>query len=403
MFKFIYKPSLKCDVLGIGNAIGGAAAAAGQIAASIYASDKQYEATKETNELNRHLAAEKNALDYQVFTEANEYNTLEAEKSRDFSWQLQKDAQQYNSIGSQIERAKVAGVNPAAVVGGAGTTAVAQGNVPLPASSSNVPNFTASQMQVPNLSALQGMSEAFANIGQSVESFARAAKTKEETKSQQTYNKFAAYIHDAGLKLTNSQIRQSYAAAKQLDADAALLREKISEVKMNVQFLQKQGQLVDEKTFNEQLRNAFDDATLVNRVDQIATLLQIDKNKARELQETFAARVYGVKLQNAKTFSEILENSSHAAFLDASTALVSTQNQSAAYNLQLDYMYGSDERKFGVDNAKQGLNQLEWNNSTGVRLFNMLTQGAMSLGQFVGGVGVAGAAVKGAFGSKKKK
>ena len=59
---------------------------------------------------------------------------------------------------------------------------------------------------------------------------------------------------------------------------------------MNVQFLQKQGQLVDEKTFNEQLKNAFDDATLVNRVDQIATLLQIDKNKARELQETFAAR-----------------------------------------------------------------------------------------------------------------
>lgn len=400
MFKLRYKPLLKCDVLGIGNAVSGAAAAAGQIAASVYASDKQFEATRETNELNKQLAAEKNALDYQVFTEANEFNALESEKARDFSWQLQKDAQQYNSIGSQIERAKAAGINPAAVAGGAGTTAVAQGNVPLPASSANVPNFTAAQMQVPNLSALQDMSEAFANIGQSVESFARAGKAREETKSQQTYNKFAAQIHDAGLKFTNAQIRQCYAAAQQLDADASMLREKVSEVKMNVQLLQKQGNLVDEKTFNQQLKNAFDDATLVNRVDQIATLLDIDKNKARELQETFAARVYGVKLQNAKTFSEILDNASHAAFLDASTALVSTQNEGAAYNLQLDYLYSSDERKFGVESSKQTVNQLEWNNSIGVRLFNMLCQGAMSVGQLVGGVGVAGAAVKGAF--KKK-
>lgn len=156
----IFRPLKKCDIAGIGAAVSGVAGAA----SSVYAADRQFEATRETNEANKQLAAEKNALDYQVFEEGNEFNRIEAEKNRAFQEQMQTRQERYNSLPNQIAQATQAGINPASVAGGLQTTVGSQSGSQ--ASSMAAPSFTAAHMQTPDLSALQGISQAFGNFVQ---------------------------------------------------------------------------------------------------------------------------------------------------------------------------------------------------------------------------------------------
>lgn len=363
------------------------------LASSMYAADQQLEATNRTNQTNKELAAERNALEYQMFGEANEYNAEQAELSRQHAMAMQKDAQEYNSIGAQIDRARAAGVNPAAVVNGSGTTAVAASPSSATASSVNPPNMVAAQMQVPDLSALQGISSAISNMGQSAESFANARKIKEETKGLQSYNKFADEINEAKLGLSRSEIRKNFAAARQMQADVDLTREKVQEVQQHVALMISQGRLVDEQAFAQNIENAFKSKEMELKIKNLATELQINEQNARYLMETFSARVYGVKLQNNKTFSEIVENNAHANFLDKSSSLVETQNSQAAFNYQMDRLFAARERRSGLHQSAENINQLKWENSNGVRAFNILCQGAQAVGQFVGGAGLAVGAV----------
>lgn len=391
---FRYK---KCDVFGVG-AISNAAAS---LASSIYAADQQYDATMQTNKLNKQLADERNALEYQIFGESNDFNAEQAELSRQHAWAMQKDAQEYNSIGAQIDRARAAGVNPAAVVNGSGTTPVSASPSSAQATTSP-PNMVAAQMQVPDLSALQGISSAISNLGQSAESFASARKLKEETKGLESYNKFADAINAAKLGLSHSEIRKNYAAARQLQEDADLTREKVNEVKQHVALMFSQGKLIDEQAFAQNIENAFKSKEMELKVKNLATELQINEQNARYLMQTFSARCYGVTLQNQKSISEIVQNKSHANFLDKSATLLETQNSQAAFDYQMDRLFVARERRSGLAQSAENINQLEWENSNGVRAFNILCQGAQTIGTLVGGAGLLGGAISGARAGAKR-
>lgn len=393
-------PLYKCDVFGIGAAVSGA----GALASSIYATDKQVQSTRETNALNKQIADERNALEYQVFGESNEFNAEQAQLSREHAYMMQKDAQAYNSIGAQIDRARAANVNPAAVLNGAGTTTV--GASPSSAqATSTPPNMVAAQMQTPDYSALQGISQAFNNFGQSMQAFASAKKMNAETKGLESYNKFADEINKAGLNLTKSEIRKNYAAASQMQADIDLLKQKVNESKQYVQLMVSQGRSLDEQTLGQQIENAFKSDEMQLRLKKLSAELSIDETNAKYLMQTFAARVYGVKLENQKTISEIVQNEAHAKYLeqslkliDAQATLLGTQNEMTAFQLKMDKLFTKPERSAGLKSLEQTIDTQEWENSAGVRTFGLICDGCGAIGNVLMG----GAAFKAAGATLKR-
>ena len=138
----------------IGDAIGAAAGIFGSILGS--------SSVNSTNETNRQIAEQNNALQRQMFYENLGYNTREAERARDFNHTealLNRDFQaeqaqinrEWESIGSQVQRAYDQGINPQAILtGGMGSTPVqptsqvASGPA---ASNSSLPHLVSPTMQ----------------------------------------------------------------------------------------------------------------------------------------------------------------------------------------------------------------------------------------------------------------
>lgn len=363
MIKISYRPYRLCDMFGIGAAASGAA----QAGASIYASERQLQATRETNELNKQLAQERNALEYQMFGEANEFNAEQAQLSRDFSMEMQKDTQEYNSIGAQIARARVAGVNPASVVGGAGSTSVGVNSSSAQAQSVAPPNMVAAQLQTPDLSALQGLASAFSMLGQSTESFARAKNLNADTQQKMNYNKFQKQIIEAGLKVSDSEARRNYAAASQMQEDINLIHKRVDEVQQKIILMRQQGKLLDEQTFAQNIENAFKGKEMELHIKNLQAILDINENQARWMAETFAARVYGVSLQNAKTAADIGLSRAQAGYFDEMCNLVETQNAQAAFDYQLNRMFSARERRQGLQFGAENVSSLSYQNNSWVR------------------------------------
>lgn len=208
MIKFRHIPLCKCDVAGLGGMA--------QAGASAYAAQLQYDATQATNRANERMAFERNQLEYQMFGEANEFNAEQAQLSREHALAMQKDAQVYNSAQAQVERAKAAHINPAAVLGQ--STSVGVNTSSAQAQSVAPPNMVAAQYQTPDMSALQGIAQAFANMGSMAESFAKAKNLNADTQSKMTYNKFQSQILQAGIDVDKAKIRESYVHAEEMQA-----------------------------------------------------------------------------------------------------------------------------------------------------------------------------------------
>lgn len=71
-----------------------------------------------TNEMNRAIAEQTNRTNADIARNTNASNIQMAEANNELQRRLQNEMNQYNSIGAQLERAKEAGVNPNAVIGG---------------------------------------------------------------------------------------------------------------------------------------------------------------------------------------------------------------------------------------------------------------------------------------------
>lgn len=342
MIKYRHIPLYKCDVAGIGTAAAGAA----QAGASFYAAERQYDAAIATNETNKQLAEERNNLEYQMFGEANEFNAEQAQLSREHAMQMQKDAQEYNSITSQMQRARAAHINPAAVLGQ--STSVGVNSSSAQAQSVAPPNMVAAQMQTPDLSALQGMAQAFANIGSTMESFAKAKNLNADTQQKMTYNTFQKQIIESGLKVNDSVIRQNYAAAEQMQENINLIHKKVDEVQAKITLMGKQGNLLDEQTFAQNVENAFKSKEMELHIKNLQAIFECNENQARWMAETFAARVFGVHLQNQKTIEEIGLTHVQQGYFNNLTDLVETQNTQAAFDFQMNRMFTARERRAGI-------------------------------------------------------
>lgn len=395
MIKFLYKPFYKCDVFSpISSGM--------SLAGSIYAADKQFEATQLTNETNKELAKERNDLEYQMFGEANEFNAEQAQLSRDHALMMQKDAQEYNSISSQVERAQQAHINPAAVLGQ--STSVGVNSSSSMAQSVAPPNMVAAQMQTPDLSALQDISQAFSNIGSSMESFARAKNIQADTQQKMTYNSFQKQILESGLKVNDSVVREHYAAAEQMQENINLIHSKVDEVKAKMTLMGKQGALVDEQTFAQNITNSFKGKEMELHIKNLQAIFECNENQAQWMAETFAARVFGVRLQNQKTIAEIGLTREQAGYFNNLLDLVETQNAQAAFDFQMNRLFTARERRSGLrhigaqtDLANENASSAAFNNNPWVRglhEFEGVVNTAANVGLTVAGGVRARAAMK---------
>lgn len=382
-------PLLKCDLLGLGTAAAGAFSAT----ASVLAAERQYDATRETNKANKEIAQERNDLEYQMFGEANEFNAEQAQLSREHALMMQKDAQEYNSITSQMQRAQEAHINPAAVLGQSTSVGVNSANAQ--AQSVTPPNMVAAQMQTPDLSALQGLSQAFSQLGQSAESFARAKNLNEDTKSKMNYNKYADQIHQAGLNLTNSEIRKNYASATQMDESVNLIKEQVKEVQQHVTLMAAQGKVLNQEALGKAIENSFKGEEIQARIKNIQSITGLNEIQSKWLAETFVARAYGVKLQNQLTAAQVGLTESQAQYFDELANLTHTNNEQACFDFQMNRLFTSRERsqglRLGENQLRIGdaeLNSLEWNNSTPVRLLHEAEGLVSSAASAVTGAGV---------------
>lgn len=87
---------------------------------------------REANATNVELARMNNEAQLQMMRENNEFN----KQSAIDMFNMQNE---YNDPSAQVERLRKAGINPAAVLGGQGTTIANTGNVAAPSSAGNVP------------------------------------------------------------------------------------------------------------------------------------------------------------------------------------------------------------------------------------------------------------------------
>lgn len=337
---FNYRPKFK--LTGWGHA----AAGAFQAASSMYAADKQYEATQETNEMNKQLAAEKNALDYQVFNEGNEFNRIEAEKSRAFNEEMQARQERFNSLRGQIKQAQDANINPAAVAGGLQTTVGSQSGAQ--AVSEPVPSFTAAHMQTPDLSALQGISQAFGNFASAQLAEAQAGKVKAETAAQWTLNKWIDKEKEAGLKLTRSESAKNFATVKNLNQLVQQSKEEINQIRANIA-------LTNEQAWAQNIENAFKAPALQKQYDVLCQEYNIKEQQAKRLVATFAFDVAASSLMPKKLQSEIDLNyntmglnNEHKEVFKNLVELYKTQNDQATFDLGVDEDFKELEKAAGL-------------------------------------------------------
>lgn len=340
--KYKYSYIKKLDTFGIGAGVSGAMSAA----SSIYAADRQAEVTRETNEMNKQLAAEKNALDYQVFNEGNEFNRIEAEKSRAFNEEMQARQERFNSLRGQIKQAQDANINPAAVAGGLQTTVGSQSGAQ--AVSEPVPSFAAAHMQTPDLSALQGLSQAFGNFASAQLSAAQAGKVKAETSAQWTLNKWIDKEKEAGLKLTRSESAKNFATVKHLNQMVQQSKEEVNSIRASIA-------LTNEQAWAQNIENAFKAPALTKQYDILCKEYDIKEQQAKRLVATFAfdvavSRLLPKKLQGEidLNYNTMGLNNEHKEVFKNLAELYKTQNDQASFDLGVDEDFKELEKAAGL-------------------------------------------------------
>lgn len=200
------------DMFGLGTAFSGAT----NLAAQIYAADKNLQAVRDTNRANRQMASETNDTQMYMAEEANNLQRESLVKQQDFShneaalaYQRQLDFQnmmnQYNSPVEQLKRYNEAGLNPSLMFAGQGTamsSAVSSQSSASPTSSGLnpvLPSLVTPHDEAPQLNFSSGLADGFAKLAQGVSFLSNAGKSRAET------TRILESYHEeiAGMKLDN--------------------------------------------------------------------------------------------------------------------------------------------------------------------------------------------------------
>lgn len=224
----------------------------GGVISSAIASKRNLQAQRETNQMN-----------YQINQMNNEFNQSMMERQMEYNTEMWNKENEYNSASAQVQRLKAAGLNPALMMGNAGTASTALGVTPAQASS-------AAPMQAPTLDVRQladsiqhlaSPAATFAQVKQlgaeaeksSIESSLWKAKTigeienmSQDTKSKQLQNAYQSII--------NQFQRDTYNA----DVQSALMRPALAKAQLRSMFLSNSEAAIRLSWLPKQLQQAFD-------------------------------------------------------------------------------------------------------------------------------------------------
>lgn len=312
------------------------------------ASNRKFQADQADK--NRAWVADQNNQNKVWEEQQNKHNQLWQEsmvdKQNQWNEMMWNRTNEYNSPSAQLQRAKSAGINPNFVVGG--NIATAQ-----PMSSSTAPSATLPSANLPSGSVPSGSMATLSNsnpwkfgdIADSILKLTQANKTKEETKSQMTYNQFAERIHEMGLKQSEVEIAKSY-----------------SDISVN-----------DQKIENMQTEVAKNLASIAN-INADTRLKAIDEYyKSQEYEASIANVIQDTGLKKAQIIymmaklpSEIRHNNATAAAAeaqaeltrheiaqcDALVSILETQSQSDRWDLLMKYRYDKDMHEQDLESAE---------------------------------------------------
>lgn len=151
-----------------------------------------------TNEANKAIADKTNQMNFEIAQMGNEYNQHMLEQQLQQEWDMWNAENEYNSIGSQMERAKEAGVNPYVATGLISPGTAGSMHVPTPqgaitptmeGATMQAAEAKAATMMPTDFSSLQGLRGVAAN-------FVNLLRAQEDIKGQQ--------LDNAGKEIENS-------------------------------------------------------------------------------------------------------------------------------------------------------------------------------------------------------
>lgn len=298
---------------------------------------------------NRNWVAAQNKQNQLWQEQQNKHNQLWQEsmvdKQNQWNEMMWNRTNDYNSPSAQLQRAKDAGINPNFVVGG--NIATAQ-----PMTSSSAPSATLPSANLPSGSSPSGSVASLSNsnpwnfgdIADSILKLTQAKKTKEETKTQMTYNQFASRIHEMGLKQSESEIAKSY-----------------SDISVNDQKIQNMQNEVAKNLASIENINA---DTRLKAIDEYYKSKEYEASIDNLIQDTGFKKAQVIYMM-AKLPSEIRRNNATAmaaeaqaeltkheiAQCDALVSILETQGQSDRWDLIMKYKYDKDMHEQALDAA----------------------------------------------------
>ena len=257
-----------------------------------------------TNQANLQIAQDTNKANFEIAQMGNEYNEKMLEKQIQQEWDMWNAQNEYNSIGSQMERAREAGINPYVASGliapgtaGSMSSPAAQGAVTptMQGATMQAAQAQGATMMPADFSSLSGLRGVASN-------FISLLEAQEEVKGKQLQNqsqsiendykakmfeaKLANYLADTGLKKSN---KESFDIMNRFKPD--MLQSEIKQRNTDIMFrnLQAQGQMLANLSSYEWYK------ALPQQVQQTLTEQAVRINNMR---------LQG-KLTNAQTYTEI--------------------------------------------------------------------------------------------------
>lgn len=256
--KFVIDPLIGASVIsGVGSLIGGLFGSSSTDSTN----RANLTAVRETNASNREIAEKTNASNQEIARTTNEANIKMNQDNNALQQRLQAEMNQYNSVGAQLDRARQAGVNPNAVIGGS-----LSGNIQtsLPTSTAGHADMIPNEMGQPNIapSFLNssdekiGMLNAFTNLASTMSqnelNKANKNKVDQETEWWTTQNKFEEESKRLGLDLGHAQLAKLKLDCDEVAQNIENAKETYNQLKIQTSMLGHQEKMLAIDALNHQ-------------------------------------------------------------------------------------------------------------------------------------------------------
>lgn len=211
------------------------------------------EAVYATNRSNREIAEQTNLANQAIAKQTNEANIQMNKENNALQQRLQDEMNEYNSVGAQLERARLAGVNPNAVIGGS-----ISGNLQtsLPTSQAGHSDMIPYEAGQPNIAPqllneaeekinmLNAFSNIASTISQSELNKANEKKVNQETEWWTTQNKFEEEAKRLGLDLGHTQLTKLKLDCDEVAQQVENAKEVFAQLKIQTSMLSNQDKML---------------------------------------------------------------------------------------------------------------------------------------------------------------